>query len=374
MKTYRWKVLAATILLCATLCAQSSFAREEKHMSTAAPVQQDDTLLDDNLADSAEEKKTFEEDFNKIFEEVIYENPSISNLTLTVDFDIHRESLGTKTEYTPTYSGMKMVKPSGEYDEELDYESESDAASNGVGFWALILAFVVGGVGGYFICANNRGGQAHHDSSTTSMHNRRRYGLESRKSERSDVSQPRLNTVESNRNIPRSENSDLDNQTQLKPIETQLWSNEDNHDSRPKKEERVIANEETAEWAKPKQEPVISPEFKPYEAPQPKKIVKYGQLAVPGENELLLEDDYIVDDPANMPFEFVFDARMYEGTYDLNENLRSMFAEDPDYIRPYVNPFRDVPGAKRIVTLNPGKLRKSGTSWKVIEKLTIELK
>lgn len=361
MKTYRRKTLAATILLCATLCAQSGFAQKEvKCMPTAAPGQQDtkiqissagqqdDKLPDINTIKYAEDKNIFDEafsnvskvDFKNIFEDAIREDPSISKLTLTVDFSIRRESKGNQSIYTPTYDGMKVVKPLEESDE--DIESESDAASNGIGIWALIVAFVVGCAAGYFIRGNNHGGKTHHDSSkkTTSMASPRKYEQKPEKSESSAMTQPKLNMAEPSRDNTRNERPDLDKKPQLKP----------------------------------QQEPIFSQETRPYETPQPKKIVKYGQIAVPGENELLLEEDYIVDNPANMPFEFVFDARMYEGTYDINENLRSIFAEDPDYIRPYVKPFRDVPDATRIVTVSPGKLRKSGVGWIVIEKLTIELK
>lgn len=385
MKTYRWKVLAVTMLFCTTLCVQSGIAQNEsKPIPTAAPMQQEAETntsfagqRDGNLSDiddisDAEEKNTFNEDFKNIFESAISENPSISHLTLTVDFRIHRESKGSQSSYIPSYEGMSVVKSLDEHDEEMEseFESEQDTSSNGISIWILIAVFVVGGAVGYFLCGYKRTSQSRHDSSkkeTSSYASPRKHEQMHTKSENSVMTQHSLRRTEPSRDNRREKRQDFDKELQLKP-------QDDTYASRSRMEESVIAKEESTKDEKQYQNPNISPAQMPYEPPMPKKIVKYGQIAVPGENELFLEEDYIADDPANMPFEFVFDARMYEGTYDINESLRSMFAEDPDYIKPYVKPFRDVPGATRIVTVSPGVLRKSGTGWKIIEKLTIELK
>lgn len=387
MKTYRWKVLAAMMLLCATLCVQSGIAQNEpKPIPSAAPMRQtaetntssasqrDGNLPNIDAISDAEEKNTFDEDFKNIFENAISENPSISHLTLTVDFRILRESKGSQSHYTPSYEGMYVVKKLEESDEEMksEFESEfeSDSSSNGVSIWILIAVFMVGGAVGYFLRGKKRFGQFRHDSLKKKLSSNvgsRKYEEMPTKSENSSMTQQPLQRTEPSRDNRRYKRQDFDKKLQLK-------HQDDTYASRSRMEETVIVNEESTKEGKQQQNPNISPTQMPYEPPMPKKIVKYGQIAVPGENELFLEEDYIVDDPANMPFEFVFDARMYEGTYDINESLRSMFAEDPDYIKPYVNPFRDVPGATRIVTLCPGKLRKSGTGWKIIEKLTIELK
>lgn len=387
MKTYRRKVLVATMLLCTTLCVQSNIAQNEsKPIPSAAPMQQesetktpaagqgDGNLPNIDFISYAEEKNTFEEDFKNIFENAIGENPSISHLTLTVDFRILRESKGRRSSYIPSYEGMSVVKSLDEPDEEMETEFESESeqgtSSNGASIWTLIVVFIVGGAVGYFFHGNKRTAQYRHDSSkkkTSSYAGPHKYEQMQAKSENSVMTQQSLQRTEPSRDNRRDKRQDFDIKLQLKP-------QDDTYASQSIMEESVIANEESTKEEKQQQNSDISPAQMPYEPLMPKKIVKYGQIAVPGENELFLEEDYIVDDPANMPFEFVFDAKMCEGTYDINESLRSMFAEDPDYIKPYVNPFHDVPGATRIATVSPGKLRKSGTGWKIIEKLTIELK
>lgn len=103
-------------------------------------------------------------------------------------------------------------------------------------------------------------------------------------------------------------------------------------------------------------------------------IVKYGQIAVLSQDELVTENDYMSDNAAGMPFEFIFSPGMEEGSYDIASNSRQSFLNDINMIRPYVQDFEASPYFQKIITISKGKLRKRGMQWVVIEKIKIELK
>ena len=105
-----------------------------------------------------------------------------------------------------------------------------------------------------------------------------------------------------------------------------------------------------------------------------KPIVKYGQIAVLSQDELVTENDYMSDNATGMPFEFTFSPGMEEGTYDIASNSKSSFLKDINMIRPYVQDFEALAYPKKIITISKGKLRKRGMQWVVIEKAKIELK
>lgn len=105
-----------------------------------------------------------------------------------------------------------------------------------------------------------------------------------------------------------------------------------------------------------------------------KPIVKYGQIAVLSQDELVTENDYMSDSAAGMPFEFTFSPGMEEGTYDIAGNSKPSFLNDINMIRPYVQDFEALAHPQKIITVSKGKLRKRGIQWVVIEKARIELK
>lgn len=106
----------------------------------------------------------------------------------------------------------------------------------------------------------------------------------------------------------------------------------------------------------------------------PKPTVKYGQIAVLSQDELVTESDYMTDNAADAPFEFTFSPGMEEGTYDIASGSRQSFLSDVSMIRPYVQDFDAMSNPTRIVTISKGKLRKKGMQWVVTEKAKIELK
>lgn len=105
-----------------------------------------------------------------------------------------------------------------------------------------------------------------------------------------------------------------------------------------------------------------------------KPIVKYGQIAVLSQDELVTESDYMTDNAADAPFEFTFSLGMEEGTYDIASSSLQSFLSDVSMIRPYVQDFDALANPTKIVTITKGKLRKKGVQWVVTEKAKIELK
>lgn len=129
----------------------------------------------------------------------------------------------------------------------------------------------------------------------------------------------------------------------------------------------------TEKESEPEEEMVVEV-ARPTEPVAPlKPIVKYGQIAVLSQDELITENDYMSDNAAGMPFEFTFSPNMEEGTYDISSNSRQSFLSDVSMIRPYVQDFDALANPTMIVTINKGKLRKKGMQWVVTEKAKIEL-
>lgn len=104
-----------------------------------------------------------------------------------------------------------------------------------------------------------------------------------------------------------------------------------------------------------------------------RKIFKYGQISIPGNNELFVDQDYLTDNSSNMPFEFEFNVDLSEGTYDINNDLRRILAKDASFLRPFTNSFASNPNANEIMTIRQGIIRRKGNGWEIIQRLEIEL-
>lgn len=103
-------------------------------------------------------------------------------------------------------------------------------------------------------------------------------------------------------------------------------------------------------------------------------IVKYGDIAVLSQDELITENDYMSDSAEGAMFEFVFSPNMEAGEYDIANTCRQDLLKDISIIRPYVQDFETVINPTKITTLSKGKLRKKGMQWVVTEKVKIEIK
>lgn len=326
---------------------------------------------------AAEEGKdispSLEERVKSIVDSVSKGNPDVQNCKITVTIDCVRDiesdtwiakvsNVAPVSEETPEVDPEEIVEPDDESTESSKEEREESSGRKtnmtNIIFWILGIIIVVILVklflpalkqlmpkeSSHSPSANNHG----HNNSSSGASGWNRLGVQnvpfSPTPSQGHPTTPNQKTEPQEYNLEEQKETPVKTSTPEKAI--------------PSIEEQA---EETFDIAEPK--PV---------APS-KPMVKYGQIAVLSENELITESEYMSDDEAGMPFEFIFINNMAEGTYDIAPEARNSFLRDIRLIGPYVQPFDAIPDPEMIKTISKGRLRKRGMQWVITEKAQIKL-
>lgn len=317
-----------------------------------------------------------QERVKSIIDSVSKSNPDAQNCKITVTLDYAR-NIESKTWRPKVFNVATVTEETPEVNSEVDYEenvelddestesnkeekeepSGSKTNMKNIIFW--ILSIIIVGILVKLFLPSLKKHMPKESSHSSSANNR---GHNNSSSGASGWNRPGTQNAPSSP-TPRQGHPATPNQK----AEPQEYNLEEQNESSVKTstlEKTIPSIEEQAE------ETIDIPEPKRV---APKPVVRYGQIAVMSQDDLITESAYMSEDEAGMPFEFTFVNNMAEGTYDIAPSARNSFLRDIRIITPYVQAFEAIPNPKMIKTISKGKLRKNGMQWVITEKAKIEL-